>query len=142
MMTNYLSKGSTVTGAYYAVELRKLHEALKSKHRGKLRHGVLLLHDSAPAHTSAVATSATAECGYGLVPYPPYSPDLAPCEFCLFPLLKRDFSGTHFSNDNDVIASVEVFLQGQDKLLYKAGIQKLQKLWNKCIEIGRDYVKK
>jgi len=40
-MTDYLSKGSTVTGTYYAVELRILHEALKSKRRGKLRHGVL-----------------------------------------------------------------------------------------------------
>jgi len=34
IMTDYLSKGSTVTGAYYANELRKLHEALKSKCRG------------------------------------------------------------------------------------------------------------
>jgi len=39
-------------------------------------------------------------------------------------------------------ASVEVFLQGQDKLFYKAGIQKLQKGWNKCIEVGGDYLKK
>jgi len=30
----------------------------------------------------------------------------------------------------DVIASVEVFLQGQDKLFYKSCIQKLQKRWN------------
>jgi len=33
IMTNYLSKGSTITGAYYANELRELHEALKSKRR-------------------------------------------------------------------------------------------------------------
>ena len=65
-MTDYLSKGSTVTGAYYADELRKLHEALKSNRRGKLRREFLLLHDNAPAHTSAVATSAAAECGYEL----------------------------------------------------------------------------
>jgi len=37
-MTDYLSKGTTVTGgAYYADELRKLCEALKSKQRGKPR---------------------------------------------------------------------------------------------------------
>jgi len=41
-MTDYLVKGSTVTDAYYADELRKLCEALKSKRRGKLRRGVLL----------------------------------------------------------------------------------------------------
>jgi len=46
-MTNYLSKGSTVTGAYYANKLRELREAQKSKRRRKRRRGVLLLHDNA-----------------------------------------------------------------------------------------------
>ena len=141
MMTDYLSKNSTVTGVYYADELRKLREAMKKKRWGKLRHWVLLQHDNAPAHTSAVA-SAAAECGYELLPHPPYSPDLAPSDFYLFPLLKEHFSGTHFSSDNDVIASVEVFLQGQNELFYKTGIQKLQKQWNKCIEVGGDCVEK
>jgi len=126
-MTDYLSKGSTVTGTYYTNDLHKLREALKSKHQGKLRHGVLLLHDSVPAHTSAVATSTAAEYGYELLPHPPYLPDLAPSDFSLFPLMKEHFSGTYFSSDNDVIASVEVFLQWQDELFYKTGIQKLQK---------------
>ena len=31
IMTNYLSKGSMVTGAYYANKLRELSEALSSK---------------------------------------------------------------------------------------------------------------
>jgi len=35
-MTDYLSKGSTVTGTYYTNDLHKLREALKSKRRGKL----------------------------------------------------------------------------------------------------------
>jgi len=60
----------------------------------------------------------------------------------VFPLLNEYLSGTHFSSDIDVIASVEVFLQGQDELFYKTGIQKLQKRWNKCIEVSRDYVEK
>jgi len=89
IMTNYLPRGSTVTGTYYANELCELREALKSKRRGKLRRGVLLLHDNAPAHTSGVATSTAAECGYELLPHPPYSPDLAPSDFYLFPLLKE-----------------------------------------------------
>jgi len=142
IMTDYLSKGSTVIGTYYANELCKLHEALKSKRRGKLRRWVLLLHNNALAHTSAVATSAAAECGYELLPHPPYSPDLAPSDFCLFPLMKEHLSGTHFSSGNDIIASVEVFLQRQDELFYKTGIQKMQARWNKCIEVGGDRVEK
>jgi len=50
------------------------------------------------------------------LPHPPHSPDLPPSDFCLFPLPKEHLSDTHFSSDNDVIASVEVSLQGQDKL--------------------------
>jgi len=115
---------------------------VKSKRRGKLRHGVLLLHDNAPAHTSAVATSAVAECGYELLLHPPYSPDLAPSDSYLFPVLKEHLSGTHFSSDNDVIVYVEVFIQGQDELFYKTGILKLQKRWIKCTEVGGDYVEK
>ena len=42
IMTAYLSKASTVTGAYYVDELRKLREELKSKRRETLRHGALL----------------------------------------------------------------------------------------------------
>jgi len=60
-MTHYLSKCSIVTGTYYADEVHKLREALKSKRPGKLRRGLLLLHDNEPAHTSAVVTSAVAD---------------------------------------------------------------------------------
>jgi len=98
-MTNYLSKGSTITGVYYANELglRELREALKSKRRRKLRCGVLLLHDNAPAHTAGIATSVAAECGYELLPHPPYLPDLAPSDFCLFPLLKKHLRGRQYA---------------------------------------------
>jgi len=60
----------------------------------------------------------------------------------LFPVLKEHLNGTHFSSDNDVIVYVEDFIQGQDELFYKTGIQKLQKRRNECIEVGRDYVEK
>jgi len=62
-MTNCLPRGSTVTRAYYGIELRQLGEALKSNKRGKQQRGVLLLHDNAPANTAGIATSTAAECG-------------------------------------------------------------------------------
>jgi len=41
VLTSYLPKGLTVTGEYYASELRQLKEALMTKRRGKL--GPLML---------------------------------------------------------------------------------------------------
>ena len=47
-------QGSTINGAYYAGELRRLRQEIARKRRGKLTRGVLLLQDNAPAHTHKV----------------------------------------------------------------------------------------
>jgi hypothetical protein len=36
--------------------------------------------------------------------HPLYSPDLAPCDFCLFPKIKSVLKGTHFLSVEDVKA--------------------------------------
>ena len=48
--------------------------------------------------------------------HPPYSPDLAPSDFCLFPRLKKHLCGRQYASDNDIIQSVEDFLEVQDEL--------------------------
>ena len=63
-MIDYLERGKTVTGVYYVDQIRKLCAAIKQKHQGKLRHSVLLHHDNAPVHTSAIAVAAIRECGF------------------------------------------------------------------------------
>jgi len=83
---------------------------------------VLLLHDNAAAHTAGVATSVAAECGYKLLPHPPYSPDLAPSDFYLFPLLKEHLCGRQYASDNDIIQSVEDFqeMNNSFRLVYRS----------------------
>ena len=68
------------------------------KRRGKLNltRGILLLQDNAPAHTSQVAMTAATECGFEVLPHPPYSPNMAPSDFYLFPKLKSNLRGTQF----------------------------------------------
>ena len=78
ILVEYLPRGMTITGEYYAAQLHRLREAIKQKRRGKLSRGVLLLQDNAPAHRSQVAMTAVSRCGFELLPHPPYSPDLAP----------------------------------------------------------------
>jgi hypothetical protein len=43
-----------------------------------------------------------------LVPQPPYSLDLAPCDFFLFGYLKQHLEGKHFTREDEVIAAVRV----------------------------------
>ena len=56
-------------------------------------------------HTSAVATAKSVELGYELLPHLPYSPDLAPCDFFLFPNLKKSLAGQKFESNGEVIAT-------------------------------------
>ena len=56
---------------------------------GKLTTGVLFHQDNAPAHKSAVEMVAVHDYGFELVDHLPYSPDLAPSEYFLFPNMKK-----------------------------------------------------
>ena len=78
-------------GNNYANLLKQVRQSIKEKRRGKIRRGIMLHQDNAPVHTSRVAMDAVRECGYELLPHPPYSPDLAPSDFHLFPRLKNTF---------------------------------------------------
>ena len=75
-----VKKGKSITGKYYKdVVLKKLKKYYQKRRPATVR----LLHDNAPAHTSAVVTAFLKKEKVTVLPQPPYSPDLAPCDiFC------------------------------------------------------------
>ena len=110
-MIDYLQQGRTIDGAYYAGKLRQLCQEIARKRRGKLTCGVLLLQDNTSAHTSQVAMTAPTVCGFEILPHPPYSPDMAPSDFCLFPKLKFHLLCTQYGSNEGVIEAVNEFLR-------------------------------
>ena len=68
------------------------------------------------------------------------SPDLAPSGYHLFPGLKKQLKGRHFSSDAEVIAAVESWLNGQLSEFFLSGLQKLEQRAKKCIELHGEYV--
>jgi len=139
---DYLEKGKTVTGQYYADLLDRFDIALKEKRPRLARKKVLFHHDNAPAHTSAVAVAKLVQLRYEVLPHPPYSPDLAPCDFFLFPSLKRSLAGKRFWSNEEVIAAAEAYFASLDKKFFLEGLKKLENRWAKCIELKGDYVEK
>ena len=53
----------------------------------------LLHHDNAPAHTSLLVRDFLAKNNTLMIPQPPYSPDLAPCDFLVPQKLRRPMKG-------------------------------------------------
>jgi len=142
LMIDYLDTGATITGEYYANLLAQLRDEIKTKRRGKLRKGVLLLQDNAPVHTAQVATSAAQRCNFELLPHPAYSPDLAPSDFYLFPKLKSELAGQRYSSNGEVESAVNGYLDTLPPSFFLEGLEMLQKRWAKCISLKGDYVEK
>ncbi|KAI6656103.1 Histone-lysine N-methyltransferase SETMAR-like [Oopsacas minuta] len=69
--------------------------------------GLLLHHDNASAHTAAKTLDFLAENSVQLVSHPPYSPDLAPCEFLLFPTIKEKICGIRFESPEEARLAFE-----------------------------------
>ena len=82
------------------------------------------------------------ELGFKLSPYSPYSPDLAPFDFFLFPNLKIWLGGKRFSSDEKVIAAVDEYFKGFETSYFSEWIIKLEERWTKCLEVKGDYVGK
>ena len=85
----------------------------KNAGRGKVTKGVLFLHNNAPAHRALATQKKLAYLGFRCLDHPPCSPDLAPSDYHLFPGLKKQLKGRHFSSDAEVITATETWLDGQ-----------------------------
>lgn len=142
LLIDYKDKSVNITGAYYANILRQLRESIKEKRRGKLTRGVLLLHDNAPVHSARVAKAAAHESGFEIMNHPPYSPDLAPSDYFLFPNLKKDLRGVRFSDDEALKAAVQEHFNTNEKKFFYEGLKKLIDRSNKCIKIEGEYIEK
>jgi hypothetical protein len=79
---------------------------------------------------------------YVLLGHPSYSKYLAPSDFCFFQKLKLFLAGQRFSSNQEAIAAVEGYFTDLTKNHYRDGIMALERRWNKCISLKRDYVEK
>ena len=100
---------------------------------------VLFLHDNAPSHRALGSHKKLAYLGFQWLDNTPYSPDLAPSGYHLFPGLKKQLKGGHFSSDAEVINAAKTWLDGQLSEFVLSGLQKLEQRAKKCIELRGEY---
>jgi [histone H3]-lysine36 N-dimethyltransferase SETMAR len=81
----------------------------ESRPRTGLR-GILLHHDNATAHTAARTIDFLNKWKVQLLPHPPYSPDLAPCHFFLFPHLKHQLGGKRYPTAQAALEAMQDIL--------------------------------
>jgi histone-lysine N-methyltransferase SETMAR len=97
----FVPPGQTVNQAFYQKVLGRLRQRVMVVHRD-IASSWILHHDNAPSHTSLADREFLAEKQIAFLPHPPYSPDLAPCDFFMFPKIKKNFKGHHFGTLTNV----------------------------------------
>ncbi|GFY15653.1 histone-lysine N-methyltransferase SETMAR [Trichonephila clavipes] len=73
--------------------------------------------------------------------HPPYSPDLAPSDFHLFPALKKNLAKRRFVSNTEVKQAVKRFRMQSPEFLLE-GFLKLIKWYDKCLNVLGTYVEK
>ena len=118
-------KGSSVTGKFYRESvLTQLVDFYQKRRPRTGVRGIKLLHDNAPAHKSTTVQEYLKESGLNVLDHPPYSPDLSPCDFWLFPRLKEMLAGYRFESHCGIGKAVYQCLQHIPKEDYRAAFRK------------------
>jgi histone-lysine N-methyltransferase SETMAR len=76
-----------------------------------------------------------------VIPHPPYSPDLAPVDYFLFPMLKRELAGLSMSLD-EFKTKWEGVVRTLTEDDFARAFERWQHRCKKCISIGSGYVEK
>ena len=100
-----------VSGRFYKNSvLKKMKEFYNKKRPSKGWSGVHLLHDNASSHKCVVKSFLASE-KVKVLHHPPYSPELSPCDFFLFPRLKKMLSGKKYTSRSSLGSTIYHCLQ-------------------------------
>jgi histone-lysine N-methyltransferase SETMAR len=142
LVTHFMPHATTMNKEAIAQVLnQKLRHAIREK-RPELREGMLLHHDNARLHTAGLVQSVIEKTGAEVLPHPPYSLDLAPCDFFLFPRLKKILKGKRFEFDEELQKATAAALRSITNNGFQEAYEAWIKRWKKCIYFKGEHFEK
>jgi histone-lysine N-methyltransferase SETMAR len=130
----FVPPNTAVNSHLYSDVLRCFRENMRRKRPKLWRDNNWLLHqDNAPAHTSLKTTEIVTNNHLVIVPHPPYSLCLAPCDVSLFRKLKMKLKGRRFETVSDVQREFQVVLDTIKENDFHSAFEAWKKRWDRCI---------
>ena len=74
-----------------------------------------------------------------MLPYPPYSPYIAPSDYYLFRLISHALTEERFQSFEDIKKSVISCIASKDEKIFRNGIHKLPEKWRNVIASDGQY---
>ena len=116
--------------------LREFRKRFRRKRPALFKSGHWHFHqDNTPVHNSILVTDYLTKMGIKTVPHPPYSPDIGPSDFWLFPKLR----GCRYETIEKMKQAVTKVIDTLTQDDFHEAFQKLLERYNKCNVVGGDY---
>lgn len=139
--SEFLPPGQTINQQIYREILWRLLCSVQEKRPQLWQDKSLLLHhDDAPAHSSLSIRQFLAKNNIAVLEQPPYSPDLAPCDFFLFLKLKGVIKGIHFEGVDAIKKALMTELNGIPVESFQQCIEAWQQRITKCVALEGGYI--
>ena len=136
----FAPSGQTINKEYYVKVLKRLHDAVRRKRPRFWSSGDWLLHhDNAPAHSSNLVQQFLAKHKIVQLRQPPYSPDIAPCDFWMYPKLKMALKGKRFDDIETIQSNATRELKAIPKSAFKDCFRIWKHRWERVVQSNGDY---
>ncbi len=140
ILMDWLQPKETIDSIQYVKTLAKLKEAIRQKRPNLWKSKSFWVHhDNASQHTSFHTTKHIERWNLKILPHPPNSPDLAPCNFGFFPKLKVALRGRRFATVKDLQKEVRKILLSWEPKVFNDILHDLVCRWQKCSAANGSY---
>jgi hypothetical protein len=129
----FLEQGRTVNQRCYLEIMARLREAVRRRRPEFWPDAWILHHDNALAHDALAVREFSAKKSIMKMDHKPYSPDLVPCDFWLFPKLKTALKDHRFSDIADIQGHATTMLKSIPEEEFQKSFEQYKRLPTKCI---------
>nr|XP_012151353.1 PREDICTED: putative uncharacterized protein FLJ37770 [Megachile rotundata] len=134
----FVPTGMNVNAAFYVQVLTRLQNRV-TRIRPAIARNWALHHDNAPCHGAIVVQQLLTKFDVATLPHPPYSPDLAPPDFFLFPRIKRELKGHRFDSIEAIQAGTTKALNSIPETDFQKAFDEWQRRQTKYVDAGGMY---
>jgi hypothetical protein len=133
MLIHRIERGQKIDRHYYINQcLRPLTDEIKRQRPACGTLGIKIHHDNGRPHVHRDVSDYLESEGLAIMPHPPHSPDLSPCDFWLFDLIKENLSDQ--DDSESLHGAVRDFMNSLDRAEYKKPLRNGSKECN-CVLI-------
>ena len=108
----------------------------------KVGKRLLLHHDNASSHMAHKTQDFLRENHITVLPHPPYSPDLAPLDFWVFPKLKEALHDRKFLRIQDLAQAINQLLKAHPEQWYADCMQTWMERLQQCVHVNGEYIER